>query len=98
MSVIHFIKLLYSLNQLHAIIFGIGCFTSVINHRYTSAIIKWTDRTTMTILLIVDMLIMHNLKQILYMSVIMFIWAKIAKIDRYHLISHILITIFHIMQ
>lgn len=104
-GIIHlfFIIILQSTNLLlnTNIIFGI--ITSIINHGSNSLIAKWCDRFMMLIGIYIDIIIIYSYNcyyscLFLLLSILSFIISKYIMCYFYHIISHILLTITHIIM
>ena len=91
-GVLHFPLLLYTPTIL-TWTWALSIITSILNHGLTNDYIKWIDRLMIVVACYYDSkykpYLLGNLSTLSYM------FAKITKIDKFHLASHILVTIQH---
>ncbi len=103
MFLIHIIKCIYSylegnIEYICFFVFFFGCITSIINHGFTSIYLKLLDRITMIMFCIFDFLFLEHYKLLLIISIIFFFYSKYTNNVIYHLLSHSILTLFHILQ
>lgn len=75
----------------------IGCLISILNHTLTISIIKYIDRLYIMIGFIIDMLVYKDEIMIIYLisSVLFYLIGKITRTTENHLLSHIIISLYH---
>lgn len=98
MTTVHILLVIMNPN-IYTILLLVGCLTSILNHGYTNTLLKYTDRTTMILLFLYET-ILERLKTYLLIciSLILFILAKLLGKQTLHMISHVILTIHHIIQ
>ena len=80
----------------------IGPVVSVWNHGTTSILAQFIDRFIMILGYLIDLLYIYKLKNIyvlilIHISIISYFISKITKITSFHLLSHIIIILTHII-
>lgn len=98
MGIIHVCLVLFNPN-FYTIALLVGIISSLLNHGYTSTIIKILDRFIMIILFLYE-IILERLRVyvLLYLAIMLFIFAKLSGKDVLHMLAHVSITLFHIIQ
>lgn len=93
-------------NQLLLTIVTMGLFTSLWNHKVTCNIAKYTDRAMMILGFISNLYIIstieNNINQLisvvlLVVSTCFYLYSKIKKIVGAHILSHLFLTINHVI-
>lgn len=93
-------------NQLLLTIVTMGLFTSLWNHKVTCNIAKYTDRAMMILGFISNLYIIstieNNINQLisvvlLVVSTYFYLYSKIKKIVGAHILSHLFLTINHVI-
>ncbi len=82
-------------------------FTSIWNHGFTSEVAKWADRVMIGVAATLDMHYMLVLPYsyvnsacmgLTWFAIMMYFMAKCARNDRFHVLSHFLQTVCHVIM
>lgn len=96
--IIHLIKCYYITDNDIRCIILFGNLISILNHKYTNNYFKYIDRISMLLFFIYYLFNDMKFQYLLYIIAFLFIYSKYTKIIEYHIYSHYLLTIYHVLQ